>query len=506
MKNTDYDTALAGLYALYHEDWVVMAEHGLGHFTWSKQREIIYSVQRNKKTAVRASHGSSKTFSAAEIAVIFYNLFPESVVITTAPSYDQVDLLLWKEIRKIYKDEGRKNIRLSGKCYDGACYIVVMNRPEHYVHGFSTDRATRAEGFHAWDILYIFDEAKGIPAWMWDSAKGALGSGNSKWLVISTTDGVEIGSPFHKCFLPGSDWNQIAISAYDTPYYTGEKFKRIVFPDPLNLMNYYREEIAPEDARIQIHGRDYIEASLDPVNGWGKDSPLFLTKVEGKICDLGADSIIRLSQTRKMFENYNMPDFDASGGKRGGIDLAWGGMADTVAWKAEGLRVLSQPLVIKSKDLPEIELIKYQCDMIESYFGHDKEFQLKIDVTGGGIGVTSEMQSRGWKVTPINNAWDGTKLDKGGKKLYQKIIDEMWFEVAKIVQDIACPNIPRLEMELVQRKTKGLNSKGQMVVERKEDYIKRGFRSPDFADSFLLTFYNFSGRGVYVGQSKEDFY
>jgi phage terminase large subunit len=36
--------------------------------------------------------------------------------------------------------------------------------------------------------------------------------------------------------------------------------------------------------------------------------------------------------------------------------------------------------------------------------------------------------------------------------------------------------------------TYGFTSTGKMVVESKEDMKKRGMRSPDLADSFLLTF------------------
>jgi phage terminase large subunit len=44
--------------------------------------------------------------------------------------------------------------------------------------------------------------------------------------------------------------------------------------------------------------------------------------------------------------------------------------------------------------------------------------------------------------------------------------------------------------ELVNRKSKSLDKKGRRVVESKDDYKARGFRSPDDADAFLLAFYN----------------
>jgi hypothetical protein len=493
--------ALAQIYQDYQDDWVFMAEHALGHMTWSKQREIIHAVQHNRKVAVRAAHGLSKTFSAAEVVVTFFNLFAESIAITTAPIYKQVDKLLWKEIREAYKSP---NIDLDGKCYDGDCYIGIKDEPKHYAYGFSTDESAKAEGFHSWDLLYVFDEAKGVASWMWDAAKGSLTGGNCKWLVISTTDGVEVGSPFYNCFQPGSDWIQIHLSAFDSPYVTGEKFRRLVFPEPGNITKFHYEYVEPKEARVQLSDQTYIDEAKDPVTGWGEESVLYKTKVLGQICDIGAGGIIRLSQTTKMFQNGQYPDFDDSGPLRGGVDIAWGGRNNTVAMKAKGLKVLDLPLVIPSKDLPDEALIEYQADKLEAYFEYKKGkdgYLLKMDITGGGTGLVSKMQERGWNVIAVNNS---SKADL--ENLYNNKASEMWFEVARIVQDTACPKHPQLEKELVQRLEAALDSKGRRCVERKKDYIKRGFPSPDFGDTYNLLFHNPTGKGGYAGEVGEDFY
>ena len=44
-------------------------------------------------------------------------------------------------------------------------------------------------------------------------------------------------------------------------------------------------------------------------------------------------------------------------------------------------------------------------------------------------------------------------------------------------------------MELTTRRWK-MDSKGRRVVESKDDYKKRGYRSPDKADGLLLAFYS----------------
>src|SRR5512135_3734234 len=211
----------------YQRDPVFFVEHALGHLTWSKQREVLRSVGENERTAVRASHSVSKTYSAAEVAVWFLNCFPNSKVITTAPTWTQMAKLLWAEIRAIYT---RSRLALEGECL---MTEIKTDDPDHYAIGFSTDKPARAEGWHAPAILFILDEAKGIPQWLWDSVRGSMTGGFCRELAISTTDGVQVGEQFWKIFQgDDSSWNRVHISAFDSPYVTGEKFRGLDMPDP----------------------------------------------------------------------------------------------------------------------------------------------------------------------------------------------------------------------------------------------------------------------------------
>ena len=124
----------------YRDNPVFFVEYALGHLTWSKQREILRSVRDNEKTAVRACHGSSKTFTAAEIAVWFLNNYEDSKVITTAPTFSQVAYLLWAEINTIYRNS---RIRLEG---ESMVTMIKTEKANHYAIGFSTDKPARAEG------------------------------------------------------------------------------------------------------------------------------------------------------------------------------------------------------------------------------------------------------------------------------------------------------------------------------------------------------------------------
>lgn len=484
----------SSLFEEYYNHPEFFVEHALGHYTWSKQREILRSVRDNEKTAVRACHGSSKTYTAAEVVVWFLNCFRGSKVITTAPVFSQVKELLWAEINKIYMNS---RVNLEGECL--TTKIKIDEEPDHYAIGFSTDQPQRAEGWHAPAILFIFDEAKGIEPWLWDSVKGLMVGGFCRWLVISTTDGVQVGEQFYKAFKDQkSDWNQIHITAYESPFITGEKFRYIKVKDDKHPENFEVKYVEPEKLAIQIATQKWIDGREEE---WGKDSVLVLTKVMGELADIGADTIIKLSQLNRMIENAHDPNFNDEGADEVGADIARGGEDDSLFYRRKGLKITDRK-VIPPKDMPPTKRLVYVADELEKFADYLKvEVKIKIDDTGVGGGVVDIMQDRGYTVVPVNFQEKANDPDS-----FPNTISEMWFQVAKIVHEIAYAAGDRLQAELVNRKHLPLDKKGRRVVESKEDYKKRGFRSPDDADAFLLCFYERDEDLGYVGQSKEAMY
>jgi phage terminase large subunit len=183
-----------------------------------------------------------------------------------------------------------------------------------------------------------------------------------------------------------------------------------------------------------------------------------------------------------MFANAKNPNFDDHGKLQCGVDVARGGEDDTVFVKRKGLKVISQK-TIRSKELTPKAKLVFIADELETFLGHDKECETLIDDTGVGGGLTDIMENRKYDITPIN--FNGVAKDQDK---YPDCISEMWFEAAAKVHEMSCPEDSRLQAELVNRKY-SLDKKGRRVIESKKDYKKRGFRSPDVADAFLLAFY-----------------
>lgn len=192
----------------------------------------------------------------------------------------------------------------------------------------------------------------------------------------------------------------------------------------------------------------------------------------GKALAISDKNII---QTAQVIEAMGR-EVDDEGAIEVGVDVARLGGDRTVFVKRKGLKEIGRASFIK-KRTTEV------CDLLVNFIGADKDVLIKIDDTGVGGGVTDEMIVKGYNVIPINFGAKASNSDK-----YPNLISEAWFYLQSIIDQISIANDKDLLVELSNREWK-MDSKGRRGVESKDDYKKRGFRSPDLADATILCFY-----------------
>lgn len=174
---------------------------------WLRQEEVLWSVRKNKRTAVRSGNTVGKTFTAADVVIDWLITLPQSVVVTTAPTFHQVETILWREIRQI--------------CYLSKIPLGVEPlqtelrfNDKWYAIGLSTDKPVNFQGKHSesGNLLVVLDEASGINREIWEMVdalhpKAILAIGNP----------LESTGPFAECFNgPAAHlWNQITISCQE---------------------------------------------------------------------------------------------------------------------------------------------------------------------------------------------------------------------------------------------------------------------------------------------------
>jgi hypothetical protein len=252
-------------------------------FVWSKMREIAEAVRDNQFTAIKAGHGVSKTYTMARLALWFLLTHYPATVITTAPTYNQVEEILWRELRDAY---GNAKVPLGGNL----THTKLEFGDKWFALGLSTridtvtSEATRFQGFHNENMMVIFDEAAGVMKEIWRAAQHLLTAGNFRFVAIGNP--VEQFGDFMACF-KDPKYAKITISVKDTP-----NFKE-------------GREIIPG-----VSGRDYEERIRLQ---YGEDSDQYRIRILGEppTQSMGAIYGREIAEVLKFGRLCNVP-YDAS--------------------------------------------------------------------------------------------------------------------------------------------------------------------------------------------------
>ena len=149
----------------------------LGLSFWEMQSQILRDLQRYRRVAVRSCNGSGKTYAAAAAVIWWLMTWDNALAITTAPTNHQVRDLLWREIRRIH----RNNAALIGGTLNQMS-LDISDR--NYAIGLSTDAPERFQGFHEGNILFVVDEASGVDEEIYEAIEGCMTSKRARLLLI----------------------------------------------------------------------------------------------------------------------------------------------------------------------------------------------------------------------------------------------------------------------------------------------------------------------------------
>lgn len=423
-------------------DPVFFSRRVLGWKLWKKQEEILQAVRDYKYVAVRSCYGGGKSHSAAEVALWYLSLHQPSKVITLAPTWTQVEKILWAEISKCY--HGAK-VPIGGRLLTTELKID----DDWFALGLSPKidvarEAERFQGFHAPYVMVIIDEGAGVSSKLWQAAKGLILNDNCRLLVIGNP-GSPVGD-FFNCFQDPL-WHKIHIPASITPNVAAGK------------------EIIPG-----LITREWIE---DRKKDWGESNPLYISKVLAEFPEEAEDVLILLSWV----DAAKNAELEAIGAKGLGVDVARFGTDWTVITAIQGPKIL-EIKAFQGKDT--MQTVGWTINMMRK---RDIPAHCAcIDDVGVGGGVTDRLHEEGHMVQPVNA---GAKTEDPGQ--FFNLSAEMHWEMRKRFEtgNIDIPNNEQLLSQLPARKY-GMTSKNQIKIESKDEMKKRGLKSPDFADSLVL--------------------
>jgi phage terminase large subunit len=452
---------------------------------WTDDQHLIYnSVTQYRRTLVQSANGVGKTASCARLALWWLYRYPNSTVVTTAPTDRQVEDLLWGEIRQLWNSS---KIKLPGRQLQTR--IIVDPTQKWNAYGFTSNidtqdklTATGFQGYHNEHTLIIVDEAAGVPKVIMDSIEGMCVGEDDR--VVAIANPTNFGSWFYKASQSPS-WNRIVIDGLNHP--------NVRYNDPQIIPGAITKTWI-EDRRLE----------------WGEDSPLWICKVRGQWPEQSSDTLIRIEWIDRAQQRYQaaLKRDDDRKGVAAGLDVAGeGGDLTVLSAIQNGYWAIPKIAGKRSFHLGMDVMEAVQLVVRAVNDGLDIKI-LCLDDTGLGQGVTARLRElqrerklpRFW-IYPVNfahKAWNHEKFDCAK--------DQLWWqarEVLRTTSDLALPDDRTLESWLLP---KGNSFQSQIMTPiydlarggRIAVYDKstgRGHRdkiqhlpdkSPDLAHSFIL--------------------
>ena len=412
-------------------------------FIWDKLAEILDNIVRNKRTIVRSGHGVGKSWLMGRVALWWLYCNYPAKIITTAPTWSQVEKILWGEIRNAYF---KSLIPLGGNLLQ----TELKLNDEWFAVGVSTSEktgnrefgATKLQGYHSPNLLFILDEGAGVSPEIWTSATSLITGENNK--IIAIGNPASPTGDFFEAF-KSPIWSKVAISCFDHP----------------NI----------KEDKMVISGcvsREWIE---ERKKEWGEESPLYKAKVLGEFPDESEDTLIPLSWVERAIRK----DIKPKKFVKAGCDVARFGSDETIIFLSDG-EYFDIKWAVVGKDTMEVS-----GKLNSLYREYDLE-KIAVDDSGVGGGVSDSCKERGLPVQRVNFGEEAIEKEK-----FANLKAEMfWMLRERFKRDeIKIPDDDILKNQLANIRY-SYTSKGQIKIESKDEAKRRGMKSPDRADALAI--------------------
>lgn len=413
--------------------WFILNVLRVGLLT-PQQKLVCRSLRLHRRTAVPAGNGVGKTFLAACLVLWFLYCFDNSKILTTAPTWFQVENLLWREIRTI-----RATSILSTS---GAANLTSLNLGnEWFAIGLSTNDPTRFQGIHAPFVLIVFDEATGVAGNIWEAAEGVAVGNNDRFLAIGNP--TDPASRF-KAVCDSMLWNVIRLSGEQHPNVLEDK------------------EIVPGAVTKQWIDEKLLEYG-------GRETSFYRARVRGLFPELGDDMLISLADVERAQKRWRKPTGILTAL---GTDVARFGGDETVDVGIFDNKAVDVLFSAHGKDTMET------AGRIKA----SPALKKAVDDAGVGGGVTDRLREQNESILAYNAGESAIDSDR----FLNRRAESWWLIREKLRDDeLDLPPDVKLIVDLTNIKYK-FTSKGQIQLEAKEDFKKRVGRSPDRGDALAI--------------------
>lgn len=464
--------SVPGKYAKYIEKIEAYAKEILGVTWWKKQVQVALSFQRNKYTIVVASFGVGKTFIVGSLINWWFDVFDPSIALTTAPTWPQVEKLLWGEIAS------QRPLNAKGRLHK----TEIKDHPKHFALGLSTDKEERFQGFHEERICVALDEGPGVRKPVWDAAIDNIPVGPDN-RVIAIGNPLQRSGPFYDA---SNDpvWNCIHIGAIEHPNIVAElEGKDPPFPKAVRL-EWVQERIRKWCARVfDPQPEEKVDLFEFPTesNQWWKPNPLAESKLLGWFPSESEEQIISMAAVDMAQRRVHKPGHPV----RMGIDVARGGEDESVIAMFQGDHA---EILWTYEGNDTMSVVNNAVRYIRQYLPQE----VRVDVIGVGAGVYDRLE----ELRKLGDLPEGCKIISVGvgespiskddfTEDFVMLRDQLWWMMRLGIHQMDLPDDAVLASQMIAPQWES-NLRGKVKVESKPEMKKRGVKSPDRAEAIML--------------------
>lgn len=440
----------------YVNDPVLFCQEVLDFEPMVEQVKMLNAIAQNNHVSARSGRGIGKTRTLASVIWWYVSTRPHCIVPCTAPTENQLRDVLWAELARLKRVMDP---------YFGDMFDMTVDRVFNLQHPktwYSVARTARKEnsesfqGFHEENMMFICDEASGIPDEIYDVMEGAMTD------VRNSNKAILVGNPtrtvgyFHASHHEFADkpWKNFHFSSEKSDLVSGQWLENMGERPGGKSSNFYRVHVLgefPIEDESTVFPRPWLDAAVDRELEYIR--PLSQRPI---------DSV--------------------------GVDVAAGGDANTVFIFIKGLRVVGIKVYEKEDTMiaagrisgvvrrgPDIEGIK-RLPVPPDH--------IRMDVIGVGKGVYDRLMEQGLHVNGVDvhlPAYDPTLFANRRAELYWELRER--FEEGSI----SIPPDKHLIRELANIRYE-IDSRGRIIIWSKQKMRKEGIPSPDRADALMLAF------------------
>lgn len=405
------------------------------------QVDLLTALATGDRVAMRSGHGVGKSTGVAWAILWYLDTHYPAKVPVTGSNFDQLKATTWAEVGSWLR---RKPAGLQSFWEYTTESIRLRERPEEsfaVIRTAAKDQAQRLAGFHSENLLSVVDEASAVDDLIFEVLGGALTTEGAK--QVMTGNPTQASGRFYRAFHEERHlWKTIHVSCLDSP-------------------------------RV---ARSWIEEQR---SAYGEDSNVWRVRVLGEFPTSDADGVVPLELVEAAVDrDVAMVDVPPIWG----VDIARFGDDRSALVIRQGNYAIEPPDIWRGMDT-----MQSAGRIAKRYRETPREMkpaEICVDVIGVGAGVVDALKQEGLPVRAVNVA-ESASIDTR----YARQRDELWWRAREwfAARDTKIGDFQELIAELTMPRYFLLPS-GKIKVEAKDDIKKRGARSPDIADAFVLTF------------------